>query len=125
LSQQCFAIVPKIAEVDQLMTPQLQRRVVEVHPEVSFAAMNGDKPLALPKKESAGRAARMALLDQAWGLDARAIVAKHRSGGVQPDDILDALVACWTAERVLRQLAQRFPKDPMIDSRGLRMEIVR
>ena len=125
LSQQCFAIVPKIAEVDQLMTPQLQRRVVAVHPEVSFAALNGDKPLAIPKKKREGLAARVALLDHAWGIDVETLVTRHRSSGVQSDDILDAMVACWTAERVLRQIEERFPEIPTTDSRGLRMEIAR
>jgi predicted RNase H-like nuclease len=125
LSQQCFAIVAKIAEVDQLMTPGLQQRVVEVHPEVSFATLNGDRSIALPKQRSAGRAARAALLAQALGIDVLALVAQHRSRDVQADDILDAMVACWTADRVLARQALRFPEDPPVDSRGLRMEIVR
>ena len=41
LSKQCYATREKIVEVDQLMTPELQGHVVEVHPEVSFTAMNG------------------------------------------------------------------------------------
>jgi predicted RNase H-like nuclease len=52
-------------------------------------------------------------------------VARHRSRGVQTDDILDAMAVCWTAARVLRRLEQRFPADPAVDARGLRMEIVR
>lgn len=125
ISRQSFAIVSKIAEVDQLMTPQLQRGVVEVHPEVSFATLNGDQPIRVSKKTADGRAARMGLLHRAWGIDVEGLVAQNRIHGVEPDDVLDAMVACWTAERVLRRQERRFPTTSSIDSRGLRMEIVR
>ncbi len=123
LSQQSFAIVPKIAEVDRLMTPELQRRVVEVHPECSFAALNRGVAVALPKKRVAGRVARTELLQSAWGIDVTALWRSHRSPGVRPDDILDAMAACWTADRVLRGDAERLPQAPELDARGLRMEI--
>lgn len=125
LSQQCYAILGKIDEVDQLMSPDLQHRVVEVHPEVSFTALNGDVPLAEAKKSKAGRAMRVNLLSQAWGIDVVAIVQQHSSKDAKPDDILDAMAACWTAERVLAGTAVRMPEQPPTDSRGLRMEIVR
>ncbi|MBA2246507.1 MAG: DUF429 domain-containing protein, partial [Chloroflexia bacterium] len=38
ISRQTFGIRPKIAEFDAAMTPELQKRVIEVHPEVSFWA---------------------------------------------------------------------------------------
>jgi predicted RNase H-like nuclease len=44
---------------------------------------------------------------------------------VQADDILDAMAACWTAERVRRGVGLRLPEGVVVDSRGLRMEIVR
>jgi hypothetical protein len=40
-------------------------------------------------------------------------------------NLLDAMAACWTAERVLRGVAVRLPARPPRDSRGLRMESVR
>lgn len=42
LSRQAFEIIPKIREVDNLMTPELQQWVLEVHPEVSFWTSMGD-----------------------------------------------------------------------------------
>ncbi|MBA2247600.1 MAG: DUF429 domain-containing protein, partial [Chloroflexia bacterium] len=62
LSQQGFAILPKIAEVNDFLTPQLQERIFEVHPEVSFAALNGGMPILSKKGEPAGFAERYALL---------------------------------------------------------------
>jgi predicted RNase H-like nuclease len=43
-SKQTAGIMPKIREVDAAMTPQLQRRIREGHPEVSFAMMNKGSP---------------------------------------------------------------------------------
>lgn len=45
LSRQAFEIISKIREVDDVMTPEVQRRVFEVHPEVSFWALNGRQSL--------------------------------------------------------------------------------
>jgi predicted RNase H-like nuclease len=39
LNRQSFAIMPKIREVDQLMTPALQRRVIESHPRSSVSTL--------------------------------------------------------------------------------------
>ncbi len=36
VSKQAFYLFPKIREIDQLMTPELEERVYEVHPEVAF-----------------------------------------------------------------------------------------
>ncbi len=50
VSKQTFHIFPKIREIDQLMTPELEERVFEVHPEVAFWRLNGQEPIAVPKK---------------------------------------------------------------------------
>jgi predicted RNase H-like nuclease len=122
LSKQSFAIMPKIAEVDRVVTPQLQDRVFEIHPEVSFGRAN-DGEILSPKKRSAGRAAREELLrrlgyaatlewfPKPWLLRARA------------DDILDACIACWTARRIATEQGKCVPEHPPLDERGLRMEI--
>jgi predicted RNase H-like nuclease len=55
-----------------------------------------------------------------WSRDEARLVAPP----AQPDDILDATVAAWTAPRVVSGVAERLPPDPPRDRRGLRMEIV-
>ena len=40
---------------------------------------------------------------------------------VEPDDMLDACAACWTAERICSGTAVCIPPAPALDSRGLRM----
>ncbi len=126
ISKQGFAIYPKVAEVDHVMTPQLQQRVIEVHPEVSFWAAAGYRPMSRPKKTPAGYEERRNLLSVVMGpVD---IPARDDARRVTPpagaDDLLDALVAAWTAQRFAEARAGRLPPDPSTDSRGLLMEMV-
>lgn len=61
ISRQTFAILPRIHEVDLLMTPDRQRHLVEVHPEVCFTILAGG-PMAHHKATNEGRAERLAAL---------------------------------------------------------------
>ncbi len=124
LPLQARAIIPKVREVDDFITPSLQRRIVEVHPELCFYEMNRKRPVIDGKKTAAGRKRRIRLLEDAWGRKL-ADVIDSRPRGVGRDDIIDAMAVCWTAERVLRRKAVPLPAQPPRDSRGLRMEIVR
>lgn len=54
MSKQSYAIMKKIREVDNLMTPQRQTQVREIHPEISFWALNGKKPIQQNKKTIPG-----------------------------------------------------------------------
>jgi predicted RNase H-like nuclease len=56
VSKQLFNIGPKIREVDELLRgrPALAAGVFEVHPELAFWRLNGERPLAEPKKIRAG-----------------------------------------------------------------------
>jgi predicted RNase H-like nuclease len=129
LSKQCLHIVGKIREVDELMTKALQSRVFEVHPECSFALMNGGVALAASKKRVAGRRARLDLLQRRWapGVDLEAIVARaveeFGRGSVASDDVIDAMAACWSAERVRDGIASVLAEDEEADPRGLVMRI--
>jgi len=124
LSRQSFFIMPKIREVDEAMTPRLQRRVREIHPEVSFWALNGKQPMQQNKKSLVGRTERMRLLAGIFA-DVRELVAgarKPKRAG--PDDIIDALVTAWTASQAVMANAATLPEKPQLDSKGLRMEIL-
>jgi len=128
VSRQCFHLFPKMREIDRLMTPALQDRVVECHPEGAFWIMNARHPLAEPKKLKSqpyapGLALRHLLLARG-GFDPTFLVSNRFSpADAQQDDFLDACACAWTARRVLRGEAIRFPKDPPRDPQGLRMEI--
>jgi predicted RNase H-like nuclease len=121
ISKQTWMLVPKIADVDRAVTAEDQSRVVEVHPEVCFWAMNGCAPLEHQKRTAAGRAQRLALLADSFAEKLEGIESPARA---DDDDVLDACAAAWTAARFARGEAQRFPAEPELDARGLRMEIV-
>lgn len=127
LTKQTYAIIPKIREVDIALRADAsaRERVVEVHPEVCFAALNGDQPMAHPKKRSAGKQERFALLPTQYQAAFTASRPQWLHKEVATDDILDALVALWTAVRVLSGSARSFPPPPLIhDSVGLPMRIL-
>lgn len=125
ISKQGFAIYPKVAEVNRVLTPSFQNRVFEVHPEVSFWALAGGRPMSHSKKKPEGYEERRSLLMNELGFDIYS--RKEALGIARPagaDDILDAIVAAWTARRRAEGHAGRLPSDPPIDAKGLRMEIV-
>lgn len=124
ISIQTWCIVPKMREVNRAMTPELQDQVIEVHPEVSFAALAG-RPMLHPKHRQPGYDERANLLREALGI---AITERRLAFGIarpaKPDDLLDAVVAAWTARRAASCIAGRLPETPEVNDDGLRMEIV-
>lgn len=128
VSKQCFNLFPKMRELDALMTPALQARVVESHPEVAFWTMNGERPLDLPKRVKSqpfaeGLALRRRLLAGAGFPVASLDAAKFPRAVAGVDDLIDAAACAVVARRVARGEAIRFPDAPSTDGRGLRMEI--
>lgn len=128
VSKQIFHIFPKMREIDILMTPELQSRVFEVHPELAFWAMNDGVPLPLPKKvkgaaHAPGLALRRALLERAGFPLATLPEARYRAMDVGADDLLDACACAWSAHRIAQGRSIRLPENPPRDARGLHMEI--
>ncbi len=124
LSKQSFCIMDKIRQVDELITPAMQHRVREIHPEVTFSALNNDRPVEHSKKTLCGRYERIALLASAFPMAAEIIGRTRRAGAVEVDDILDALAAAWTAAKAIVGQATTLPEHPENDHKGLRMEIL-
>jgi predicted RNase H-like nuclease len=125
LSQQSFGIFPKMKEIDAVITPTLQNTIKEVHPEICFFELNNRKPLLYGKKTPQGRNDRRKLLFP-LGFDIiDEALSKYRRNILAEDDILDACIACWTAERIFKGEAIRIPEHPSKDSKGLRMEMWR
>ena len=118
LSRQAFEIIPKIREVDELITPELQMRIFEIHPEVSFRTLNGGQSLKHRKLNKEGKQERLNLLLLHYPA-IKSHLAELRRTEVAEHDLLDAAVAAWTAECVAAGVVPR-----QFDSRGLRMEIV-
>ena len=124
LNRQSFALLKKIRQVDDLMTPALQRRVREIHPEVSLWVLNHKKPTRYKKTRLIGRSERMKLLAPIFSELERIVAEARKPKEAAPDDILDALVAAWTASQVVLGKAKTLPDNPEFDSKGLRMEIL-
>jgi predicted RNase H-like nuclease len=122
ISAQTWRIFAKIADVDACMTPLLQERVVEAHPELCFTTMNGGAPSRYNKKIEGGRQERLAALVRSLP-GCSAVIAAPRPLGCAADDLLDALAVLWTAERFAQRAAERLPATVERDECGLRMEI--
>ena len=129
VSRQVFATFPKVAELDDLVTPILQNWVVEAHAEISLWAMAGGRATAHSKSAPEGFEERRDLLARELGirmpatkLESRDLVPK-----AAPDEVLDAAAVLWTAHRVVDGLAERLPSRATsaqdLDRRGRRMEM--
>lgn len=129
LSIQSFHLLPKIRDVDALMTPALQQRVYEAHPELAFRSVAG-QALLTRKKTLAGRTERLQFLERlppsvfrhTQRLYAQAL-QRWKRADLAPDDVVDALVLVWTAWRIGQGVATCLPPQPVYDARGLRMAI--
>ena len=128
VSRQLFNIAAKIREVDEALraAPAAAQRVFEVHPEVAFWRLNGERALTEPKKVKSrpyepGLALRRRLLIAA-GLPAETAKAAPPKGAA-PDDLLDALACAAIARRIHAGTAQPLPDPPPRDSFGLTMAI--
>lgn len=112
ISRQAFALRAKILQVDQWVR-QAPHRVVEVHPEASFAGLAG-AALQSRKSSWAGAVLRRRLLAGAGiSLPDDLGLAGEKAA---MDDVLDAAAAAWTAVRVLRGQAQSTPPELFSDS---------
>ena len=64
LNKQSFGILPKVREMDGIITPGLQARIREAHPEISFFVMAGLASAGSGKKKREGREERIDLLEK-------------------------------------------------------------
>lgn len=106
LSKQAWSLVPKIRDVRDWLLTDPGVPVVEAHPEVCFATMNGGV-LVDGKTTVPGESLRRSLLaTHGLAVDAR------RRPGVAVDDVLDAAATAWTARRFADGSAERHPAEP-------------
>jgi predicted RNase H-like nuclease len=120
LSQQAWGIASKIKQVDDAITLGCQKWVYEVHPEVSFWALAGERSMFHRKKIEAGVSERFDLLRSVFPEIERHL--QNRRAKVGKDDLLDAAVAAWTALRIWNGEAYRVC-DPERDANGLETTI--
>lgn len=114
VSAQSFALAPKVLEADRYVRSRPTVRVLEVHPEVSFAAMAG-APVQPGKRTDEGVAARLDVLHQV-GLLPPSMLS---GSGYGTDDVLDAVAVAWTAHRYATGAAHSLPDPPETASDGI------
>jgi predicted RNase H-like nuclease len=103
ISAQAHALGPRILHVTRLA--ETDPRIHEVHPEVSFRAMNGGRPLRYRKKSTGGALERIALLTR----EGIALSRLTAAATAPLDDVVDAAAAAWSAQRIARGEAQSLP----------------
>ena len=117
LSRQTFGILPAIRSLDDALGDPPDLRVREVHPELSFRAL--DRRVTDPKRSESGRAQRLRALEAVMDVGQGLAAAPQRLPVI---DALDACAAAWSAQRIAGGRAQ-FIGDPRPDARGRPMRI--
>ena len=127
LTQQSFALLERLREVDAAVGPDSgdpdtgSPAILEAHPEVIFADLNGGDPIGAPKHTEEGRLRRRVLLEGVFGRPIPSVVAP----GAAEDDVLDALACLWVAASPREALSALPEGEPPRDQRGLAMRIWR
>src|SRR5262249_50227391 len=100
----CFEweLYSKIKNLDHFLVPSHQEWVFEIHPEVSFAIMNANRPLQSKKKSPQGKQARERLLARHLAsVRTRAKICLEKAGyesrHYATDDLNDSLAALRSA----------------------------
>ena len=106
VSAQAHALGPRILHVTRLA--RSDDRIREVHPEVSFRAMNGGRPLRYRKKSAGGMLERVEI-HRRHGIT----IDDAGEAALAPvDDVLDAAAAAWSAQRIATGTARSLPEPP-------------
>jgi predicted RNase H-like nuclease len=120
---QAWGLSTKLREADACMIPEWQQTIYEVHPEVSFWAMQGKIPMLHSKKTAEGAKERVDALVHQGGFASEFVERLPAGMKVGRDDFLDACAALWTAKRIANRESGRFPLETERDARGLDMAI--
>jgi predicted RNase H-like nuclease len=108
VSRQSFNLTEKILQVDR-WRERAPCPVLEVHPELSFAALAGGEPMESAKSTWAGAVRRRQLLAAAGLVLPDDLGPAGQRAGT--DDVLDAAAVAWTARRYARGEARRLPPE--------------
>jgi predicted RNase H-like nuclease len=106
ISSQAFALKKQMLAVQPLA--EVDQRIWEVHPEVSFAEANGGVPLQWSKTSWNGASLRPLVLAH-HGITIPEDLGT--AGAADVPDVLDAAIAAWSADRIARGVARSFPAD--------------
>ena len=114
ISKQSWFLFSKIKEARTIFCQEKKKlKLYEVHPELSFMAMNDMKVIELGKKTHEGFKLRYKLLKKFFPkFDFEKIRANFKKGDVANDDILDAIAVLWSTQKIIANMASYVPKKP-------------
>jgi len=112
MSLQSWYLFPKIKDV-QTMIHHEDMQIYEIHPELSFRAMNTEQVILESKKSPEGFAIRNSLLTMHFkNFIFEEIRRQYARKDVMDNDILDALAVLWSAKRIQSNQASFLPQAP-------------
>ena len=125
LSKQSLAIIPKIRELDEFLedNPEYRGRILESHPEVDFARLNGSVIMS-KKKEEPGPSERIHILSEY--LDERDfydMYDKAKELGCGQDDLIDAICLAVTGALHAHGQSEILQDQLEPDEKGLLMQL--
>ncbi|EDT73544.1 DUF429 domain-containing protein [Clostridium butyricum] len=128
LAIQSYAICSKIREVDEFLrdNPKWKNRLLEAHPEICFAKLNGDKAVIENKTKEDGQKKRLEILKKYYS-DSKRVVEKFLQevpSRKKIDDVIDALCLSVTGFLGMKYGLNSIPKNPEVDINGIKMQMV-
>ena len=111
ISRQAYGLAPKILEAEAWVTT-IAAPVWEVHPELSFATLLGH-PARASKKTWSGMRERLDALHAA-GIKLGQLPGAGDRAAV--DDVVDAAVVAWSAQRLVAGHGVPYPDPPEMDA---------
>ena len=126
LAKQSIAIIPKIRELDIFLNdhPEYKNKILESHPEVDFARLNG-AVLMSRKQEEPGPSQRKAVLSEF--LDKKDLYGMYDNAkelGCKQDDLIDAICLAVTGALYAHGQYETIPAEPMQDEKELHMQLI-
>ena len=114
ISKQTWYILSKIKEARRIYLDKVSnKKLFEIHPELSFMAMNHMQVLIESKKTSEGRNKRLKLINGYYpSFSFDDVREKFSSRDVADDDILDAIAVLWSTQKIIDNIASYVPKKP-------------
>ena len=115
ISKQSWNLFPRIKETQRCLKKEfiIKPSVYEIHPELSFMAMNSMKVIEASKKSDLGKKIRIKLIQNFFPSFRFELVRKrYKRNDVLDDDILDSISVLWSTLRIVDNIAQFVPKNP-------------
>ena len=114
ISKQSWFLFSKIKEARTIFCQAHKKiKLYEVHPELSFMAMNDMRVIELGKKTDEGFKMRHKLVKKLFSkFDFEQTRANFKRCDVADDDILDAIAVLWSTQKIIANMASYVPKKP-------------